>query len=899
MNTKIILFGLFITLSVTTLLFSTYFIMQAIDTSNTIEHTKRVFLTSAISCLILTVALFVCYLVFGVVRGTLVRWIIFAFMLFIVSLAIWLVVFPKQRIHKGRTISKYITPEGPHQTEELVVAVCHEDVDWIDRYADKYKLVTIYKKCGRKLDFKSPNIKLVTSPNIGNCDHAYLTYIIDRYDTLPNLIEFTKGSEPPTGKYHNCLPCHAPQTLLDRSVSHDPSILMSYNQKQGHIFKNHPEMARKHPWINSEYANMGEWIDDSPYLNRRMYAQNMCNIIFGGHFGTTSEQIKRTPLKAYIALRSQQKFTREEVDHFIERTWRPLLCRPKYKLVVVAIFKNEAQGIREWLQHHIEQGVDHFYMINNDSTDNWESQVVDMPVTIYTDPEKYKQVQHYNDYFLDTVKTTAEWVMVIDIDEFVYVPKGKGKITDVLDKYDSSVGVIKMRWKMFGSNGHVVQPESIRGGFTTRKKMIAGPGAYGVVGNSVKRFGNFHETEIGSDQHVKSIVRTIVLIKFGIHVHETTPCSERIEPLEASEESLIDANLHLNHYAIQSYDWFTKVKMTRGDAHNIKSARIRNDQYFDDYNWKDVRDTDLAVLCGLIQDHDLKHYEIPNETLFYSDDEPSYILQGVDEAVNNKQWEYNEQKKRMLLIYAAHTNTVQKERATHRNFDMLSKSHGPFEVEYRVVDSDCCDRLVGVDWLPGPLTRIPNDGTLDTGKWLAVMEKEDLSRYDYVTLVNDSVVLLRPVSDYMYFVAASGGNSLCGLLASREITNHLQSWFRSVPRNLIERFHSFNKDRLTSASQGGQSQHIMKLEVGVCQLLPFKALYDTPRAVKAPETHPNVMFTDRELDVFIRERGFPALKLKKLNTHLIFSGRPSFLDKLLHEHGLNKRLERVQNSLIY
>ena len=81
------------------------------------------------------------------------------------------------------------------------------------------------------------------------------------------------------------------------------------------------------------------------------------------------------------------------VEHLINRR---LLTPPKYKLVVVAIFKNEAVAMREWLQHYMRQGVEHFYMIDNGSTDDWKSQIEGAPVTVYTDAKKHAQIELYN-----------------------------------------------------------------------------------------------------------------------------------------------------------------------------------------------------------------------------------------------------------------------------------------------------------------------------------------------------------------------------------------------------------------------------------------------------------------------------------------------------------------------
>ena len=39
---------------------------------------------------------------------------------------------------------------------------------------------------------------------------------------------------------------------------------------------------------------------------------------------------------------------------------------------VLAIFKNEGMNIKEWIEHYIWQGIEHFYLINNDSTDNYK-----------------------------------------------------------------------------------------------------------------------------------------------------------------------------------------------------------------------------------------------------------------------------------------------------------------------------------------------------------------------------------------------------------------------------------------------------------------------------------------------------------------------------------------------
>ena len=492
--------------------------------------------------------------------------------------------------HKGVTIDKYLTPQL-HEDEELVVSVCGENLDWIDKMASGYKLVTVYNKCGKRLVFNQPNIKVVTLPNIGSCDYAFLTYIIDRYDTLPHFVEFTKGSQKSNKIYHNCLACYNKKKDVDKLLSFKISNYpFTYNKNMNNIS----------PFIKSGYKNMGEWIDNETYLKRSMYQRNLCNTIYGGHFGTTKEKIRSTPLKVYNDLRDQQKYPREEIDHFIERTWYALFCRPRYELVIVAIFKNEAVAMREWLEHYTQQGVEHFYMIDNGSTDEWKSQIEGFPVTVYSDQQRYKQTENYNDYFLDTVKVNAEWVMIVDLDEFMYAretgpyahPTGPYSrstgiaITDILRQYPDDIGEIRVRWKMFGSDGRYEQPSSIRQGFVHRKLM-----SETHAGNNIDLTTNPPDF----NYHVKSIVRTSFLKRMNIHTHNIGNAIVVVIPPIPNEESLMDSNIHLNHYAIQSRSWFDHVKITRGAANDKNQDNVRDDKYFNDYDVSDIRDTELSL----------------------------------------------------------------------------------------------------------------------------------------------------------------------------------------------------------------------------------------------------------------------------------------------------------------
>lgn len=67
---------------------------------------------------------------------------------------------------------------------------------------------------------------------------------------------------------------------------------------------------------------------------------------------------------------------------------------PMYNLVICAIFKNEARYLKEWVEYHRMVGVEHFYLYNNDSTDNYKEELkyyLDNNIVTLTDVPGEKQ----------------------------------------------------------------------------------------------------------------------------------------------------------------------------------------------------------------------------------------------------------------------------------------------------------------------------------------------------------------------------------------------------------------------------------------------------------------------------------------------------------------------------
>ena len=104
----------------------------------------------------------------------------------------------------------------------------------------------------------------------------------------------------------------------------------------------------------------------------------------------------------------------------------------------------------------------------------------------------------------------------------------------------------------------------------------------------------------------KSIIRSKYTKSLHVHFSDVadsrriTAEKKRIkkvtEYLPISEKILKRSYLHLNHYPIQSLNWFLEIKTKRADAHQKKYDHFRNMEYFEKYDSdsNEILDTELA-----------------------------------------------------------------------------------------------------------------------------------------------------------------------------------------------------------------------------------------------------------------------------------------------------------------
>jgi len=262
-----------------------------------------------------------------------------------------------------------------------------------------------------------------------------------------------------------------------------------------------------------------------------------------------------------------------------------------YNLSIVAMFKNESSIIKQWIKHYIDEKVDHFYLIDNGSNDNYYDEIKEYndKITIIKDNFRKKiGTQNFliNKHYLDKIKKETDWVIVCDIDEYIFdINYDSDIITYIrnLENKYKNLAKIMLPWKNFAAhkNKNII-PNDIPISLFARTNIINSNPLYG-----------------------KSIVKTKYLVKLETHNSEIVKNNAYTAKL-----NLID-DLHLNHYQLISEKYYKTVKIVRGGGQSGFSSKYT----MDFYNKEQGR-------CLKVEDHllrnkklNIKKLSIKNEVL--------------------------------------------------------------------------------------------------------------------------------------------------------------------------------------------------------------------------------------------------------------------------------------------
>lgn len=245
---------------------------------------------------------------------------------------------------------------------------------------------------------------------------------------------------------------------------------------------------------------------------------------------------------------------------------------PLYYLAVCAIAKDEGPYFQEWIEWHRKQGVEKFYIYDNESTDNTKEVLLPYIRSGIVEycywPGERQQLAVYDDCF-DKHRTEARWIAVIDLDEFI-VPIKDHTIPEFLHRMEQYSSV-EINWLVYGSGG--------------AKKREPG----GVM----ERFRYHSLPEHKVNTHVKSIVDPKrVCTMTGCHEAARISglsADSHGNPLKKGFRDRIPQQdvIRINHYAVKSYEEFLE-KQLRGRASGTQ--KTVKPEYFTQYDLNDIED---------------------------------------------------------------------------------------------------------------------------------------------------------------------------------------------------------------------------------------------------------------------------------------------------------------------
>lgn len=263
-----------------------------------------------------------------------------------------------------------------------------------------------------------------------------------------------------------------------------------------------------------------------------------------------------------------------------------------YKIVVCAIFKNEAPYILEWVAYHRAIKVDHFVIYDNESTDSTGEilkQLEKAGIITYvhwpSQPNEDNQSAAYRDA-IHRFLGKCEWIGFIDADEFI-VPHQHRDLHSFLSDYQDAAG-IAINWKIFGSSGHQTK----------------------IDGLVMERFTRCPASDFPVNRHFKTIAKIDLIEDLAIHICKFNKNNQNYvypDRYTVPPDS-VGHGVHIDHSLIQVNHYFTKsreeweLKRARGKANvppNVPIRfKIRPDKDFDGHDRNE--EEDLQILRFLV-----------------------------------------------------------------------------------------------------------------------------------------------------------------------------------------------------------------------------------------------------------------------------------------------------------
>lgn len=260
------------------------------------------------------------------------------------------------------------------------------------------------------------------------------------------------------------------------------------------------------------------------------------------------------------------------------------------KIVLGTMIKNEGSSILEWIAYHLSQGIDAFYIADNDSTDSTSkilrllSQIgIVKHIKYVENAGERPQLGAFSEILKLMKADHVDLAGFIDLDEFIVPDKNTESVNSYLTKIfqDEELSAVAMNWAVFGSSGYIfVEPGLVLERFKKRSRQNFPPNSHYKSIFRIARANHFvnpHHILMTSGKYCATDLTELKLKNAGAYGITKNVCWKQLK---------------LNHYVIKSAQEFIETKLHRGNASTPKA--IDKISYFRHYDRND-EDCDLAL----------------------------------------------------------------------------------------------------------------------------------------------------------------------------------------------------------------------------------------------------------------------------------------------------------------
>lgn len=268
-----------------------------------------------------------------------------------------------------------------------------------------------------------------------------------------------------------------------------------------------------------------------------------------------------------------------------------------FKSCILSVIKNEQEYLDEWIQYHLNLGIDHIFLFEDidseshkDICDKYgdkvslngvfdileakdKERVIELKRTKASNPQ-YIYIRKGLSYVKNVCMCQYKWCFVIDNDEFITLGDVNSKLEDIVSLYQDYDAFI-MSWKCYGANGLINKPD-----YTNK----------GIIDTYTEEIQGYIPTVTP-----QSLAKTCYNLdtyqeKYFLYTHQPSRyCKFCRTNFETDRNKVIYDNIYIRHYITKSWEEYVWKRTKRGFLY----GKIRDYDFFFKVNriWKIKRRT--------------------------------------------------------------------------------------------------------------------------------------------------------------------------------------------------------------------------------------------------------------------------------------------------------------------